>query len=128
MRKYDPDKAPNPREWLALDEQERMNLVKRYHRREGNYGESLDMHTVFHTVVETQLAEKHAPVKAAYLRLRKGGLNRHEAIHAIGSVLAEHVWGVVNEDKLEPDANEAYFAALDELTVESWHEAYRDQD
>jgi hypothetical protein len=86
------------------------------------------MHTVFHTVVETQLAEKHAPVKAACLRLRKGGLNRHEAIHAIGSVLAEHVWGVVNEDKLEPDANEAYFAALDELTVESWHEAYRDQD
>jgi hypothetical protein len=128
MRKYDPDKAPNPREWLALDEQERMNLVKRYHRQEGDYGESLDMHTVFHTVVETQLAEKHAPVKAAYLRLRKGGLNRHEAIHAIGSVLAEHVWGVVNEDKLEPDANEAYFAALDELTVESWHEAYRDQD
>jgi hypothetical protein len=58
MRKYDPDKAPNPREWLALDEQERMNLVKRYHRREGDYGESLELHTAFHTVVETQLAEK----------------------------------------------------------------------
>jgi hypothetical protein len=82
----------------------------------------------YHTVVETQLAEKHAPVKTACLRFRKGGLNRHEAIHAIGSVSAEHVWGVVNEDMLEPDPNEAYFAALDELTVESWHEAYRDQD
>ena len=105
-----------------------MNLVKRYHRREGDYGESLDLHTIFHTVVETQLAEKHAPVKAAYLRLRKGGLNRHEAIHAIGSVLAEHVWGIMKEDKLLPDPNEAYFAALDELTVESWHETYGDQD
>jgi hypothetical protein len=55
-------------------------------------------------------------------------LNRHEAIHAIGSALAEHVWEVGNEDKLRPDANEAYFAALDELTVESWHETYGDQD
>ena len=129
MRKYDPDKAPNPREWLALDEQQRMDPVERYHQREGGYGESLNLHTVFHTVVETQLAEKHAPVKAAYLRLRKGGVNRHEAIHAIGSVLAEHVWEVgMNEDKLRPDPNEAYLAALDELTVESWHEAYRDQD
>lgn len=105
-----------------------MNLVKRYHRREGDYGESLDLHTVFHTVVETQLAEKHVPVKAAYLRLRRGGLNRHEALHAIGSVLAEHVCGIVKGDKLQTDANEAYFAALEELTVESWHERYEDQD
>lgn len=106
-----------------------MNLVERYHRREGGFGESLALHTVFHTVVESQLAEKHAPVKAAYLRLRKGGLNRHEAIHAIGSVLAEHVWGIVNEKhKLLPDPNDAYFAALDDLTIESWYERHGDQD
>ena len=103
-------------------------MVERYHRREGGYGALLDTHTVIHTVVETQLAEKHAPVKAAYLRLRKGGLNRHESIHAIGSVLAEHLWEFVKEDKVHPDPNEVYFAALDELTVESWHKAYQDLD
>ena len=52
-------------------------------------------------------------------------MNRHEAIHAIGSVLAEHAWEIMKEDEVLPDPNDAYFAALDELTVESWHEAYR---
>jgi hypothetical protein len=31
MQRYDPLAAPDPEEWLALDEQERINLVRNYH-------------------------------------------------------------------------------------------------
>ena len=33
MRHYDPLEAPEPEEWLALDEAERNRLAERYHRR-----------------------------------------------------------------------------------------------
>ena len=33
MTKYDPERAPNPEEWLELDEQERIILAEQYHRR-----------------------------------------------------------------------------------------------
>ena len=33
MQRYDPLEAPDPDEWLALDEQERLDLVQEYHRR-----------------------------------------------------------------------------------------------
>jgi hypothetical protein len=32
MPKYDPHTGPDPREWLALDEQERIDCVRRYHK------------------------------------------------------------------------------------------------
>jgi len=34
MIKYDPLMAPDPMEWMALDEYERLELVVAYHRRE----------------------------------------------------------------------------------------------
>lgn len=51
-------------------------------------------------------------------------MNRHEAIHAIVSVLAEHVWLIMKDDEVLPNPNDACFAALEELTVESWQESY----
>jgi len=33
MQRYNPIVAPNPDEWLALDEQERINLARDYHRK-----------------------------------------------------------------------------------------------
>jgi hypothetical protein len=44
--------------------------------------------------VETQLAEGHAEATAALDRLLQEGLDRHEALHAIGSVLAEEGAGI----------------------------------
>ncbi|MCF8209544.1 MAG: hypothetical protein K9K38_09100 [Rhodoferax sp.] len=34
MTNYDPANQPDPAEWLALDEQERIGLVQDYHRTE----------------------------------------------------------------------------------------------
>ncbi|MGY4511289.1 hypothetical protein [Bradyrhizobium sp. USDA 3650] len=45
------------------------------------------MHAVIHAVVESQIADRELPVRAAAQRLMSEGLDRHEAIHAIRSVL-----------------------------------------
>lgn len=57
MQSYDPDQAPNPKEWLALGADERIRLVERYYASEGGYGGSLDVHARVHATIETQLAE-----------------------------------------------------------------------
>lgn len=43
-------------------------------------------------VAENQLAEAYLLAVEALARLRRDGLSRHDAVHAIGSVLAEHLW------------------------------------
>ena len=125
MRRYDPIKTPNPTEWLALDEGQRILMIERFHEQHGRYGESLKMHSIMHAVVEAQLAEKIEPVEDAFLRLRKDGLNRHDAIHAIGSILAEYIWEMLKKDEIG-DVNEEYFDRLSQLTKKSWHAHYED--
>jgi len=49
-----------------------------------------------------------------------GGLDRHEAIHAIGWVLVEFMADQVNAPESDTDPNAPYFAALERLTVEDW--------
>src|SRR5262249_5485734 len=53
---YEADKAPDPQEWLELDEQERIDLAIAYHR---HYhlpmGQSPKLHGVADTIVESQL-------------------------------------------------------------------------
>jgi hypothetical protein len=43
-----------------------------------------------------------------------------DAIHAIGMVLAEHIYDVLKTEPLSQDPNAPYFAALERLTVEDW--------
>ena len=52
------------------------------------------------------------------------GLDRHEAVHAIGSVLAEHIYGMLSEDSKLDDPNVAYYEELEPLTAKSWRERY----
>lgn len=122
MQDYDPDKAPNPDEWLALGRQERIRLVERYYSGAGGYGGSLGIHAQVIATIETQLADKITPVKAAFMRLRDNGLGRHEAIRAIGTVLAGHIRKIKDPEDLESDANRAYFAELESLTTDTWYE------
>ena len=53
---YDPDVAPDPASWLALDEEERLNQVLDYHRRAGISLPSENMHAVIHAGIENQIA------------------------------------------------------------------------
>lgn len=59
MEKYEPS-HPDPLDWLALDESERIDLVRKLH---GEAGEILpenseNMHAVMHVIVENQIARQ----------------------------------------------------------------------
>jgi hypothetical protein len=82
-----------------------------------------DAHAVIHATVENPLAEGIPSVTGALARLRQSGLDRHEAIHAIGSVLLEHLQALALAPEPVVDPNSAYFAALDRLTAESWRQS-----
>ena len=92
MEIYDPDIAPDPKSWLELSETERLLLVGDYHEQSEEELPNAQIHAAIHVVVENQLAEAYAPAVEALARLRREGLNRHDAVHAIGSVLAEQIW------------------------------------
>jgi hypothetical protein len=52
-----PLNAPDPHEWLGLDEQERIDEVVAYHRRNHlPMGGSANLHGISHIVVENQIA------------------------------------------------------------------------
>jgi hypothetical protein len=121
MLRYDPLEAPDPKEWLELDEQERIDLVREYHRRAGIDLPNEKLHATLHAIVEAQIALKEeTPVGRIAQRLIGEGLDRHNAIHAIGMVLAEHIYDVLKTTKSDKDPNAPYFAALERLTAEDW--------
>ncbi len=120
MNRYDPDTVPEPAQWLALDEQERIRLAEQYHRAARIKLPDLRAHAVLHAVVENQLAEPFEPVVRAMARLTGEGLTRHEAVHAIASVLAEHIFDSFNAKADAGDSAAIYGAAVERLSASSW--------
>ena len=127
MEYYDPNRAPSPEEWLALDEAERMVLVQVYHEEAGVELPNLMLHAAIHTTVENQVAlGEELPVRRKLAALMKEGLDRHEAIHAIGSVLAEFIYELMKGAQPGDDANERYLQAVSRLTAKPWRTSYSD--
>lgn len=124
VRRYDPDTTPNAEDWLALDEMERAHLVKTYHQAQRERLPNLPLHAMFHTVVENQLAEGYAPAMRAMARLMAEGLSRHDAVHAIGSVVASFIYHASKTDAagLDGDPNARIEADLDRLTAANWRQ------
>jgi hypothetical protein len=123
MNRYDPHHPPEPEEWLALDEEERIELVEEYHRRARICVPRAKAHAVIHAVIENQIAlGDEIPVQRTVQRLMSEGLDRHEALHAAGSVLAGHMNDLLRQPETDTDAdpNDAYYAALERLTAEEW--------
>ncbi len=125
IRAYDPLNPPDPDDWQSTDEGERMMLVTEYHRQAGVELPNEEVHAAVHVVVENQIAlgdETSAP--ATLDRLMREGLDRHEAIHAVGSVLADFMQALVRGDAA-PGATERYNEELEKLTVAEWLETFR---
>jgi hypothetical protein len=63
MDRYNPELAPDPNEWLQLDEDERLILVEEYHRdaRVPLPRKARRLHATIHAVVENQLALNDEP-------------------------------------------------------------------
>jgi hypothetical protein len=54
----------------------------------------------------------------------KEGLDRHEAVHAMGSVLSEKLFVVMSEQDAKGDLNADYVEKLKSLTAESWRRGW----
>ena len=96
IKNYHASHAPSPEEWLGAEK----------------------IHAIIHVVVENQLAMKVVPVPATIARLTRQGLNRHDAIHAIGSILIGDIQDII---KKEQEHNiKKYRRKLEKLTAKRW--------
>lgn len=119
--RYDPLKAPDAKEWLALDEDERMQLVLDYHVRAGVELPNARVHATMHAIVENQVAlGDETPVRRKVQQLMMQGLNRHDAIHAVASVLINHLYDAAQGKAPAGDSNQRYYSALKRLNARKW--------
>ncbi|ATU67001.1 hypothetical protein [Piscinibacter gummiphilus] len=118
---YDAEAAPEPGEWLALDEGERIRLAQSFHVNRKIRVPRLKLHAVIHVVVENQLAMGFGPSCRALVRLQKQGLSRHDAVHAIGSVVMDFVHEGFNTTPEKAQSMQVRLnAALESLSADSW--------
>lgn len=118
---YDANQAPNPAAWLETDEALRIAAVEEYHVENEPHllADSLLLHAAMHSTVETQLAAGDPPqIRNALARLQASGVSRHEALHALSSVLARHLYALMSHQ--HDFDRDAYVRELDALTAESW--------
>ena len=115
--RYDPTAAPDPLTWLGASEGDRLDSVLQQHKRARERAGNLRMHAAIHVTVEIQLAEGLEPTVRAMERLLEQGLARHDALHAIGSVVAEQMVAAVQGGSFDAAG---YAARLDALTAASW--------
>lgn len=119
--RYDPLEQIDSDAWLALDESERQRFVVRYHRRRQIPLTNEIAHALIHVMVENQIALGDAyPAKGVLFRLMSEGLDRHEAVHAIGSVLSQTFFIAMNDENADRDLNADYLERLHSLSAESW--------
>ena len=122
---YDPESTPDAKWWLSLDDIERARLVTAAHSKVHFEPSAKQLHATLHVIVENQLAlGAPAAVPQALVRLTNAGLTRHDAVHAIASVLAEHVYDAVHSHGAVADKPlpQAYDEAVSNLSVEKWRD------
>jgi hypothetical protein len=120
---YDPDRHVDPDAWFDFEESARIEAVEEYHQRAKVRLANANLHATTHVIVENQVALGDAyPVQSVLFRLMEEGLSRHDAIHAIGQVLAERLFAGLREEGQPADLNAEYLEKLNRLTAESWGE------
>ncbi len=120
---YDAERGPRGASWREAGEAARLAAVEAHHRTLGAAHPPTPkprLHAAIHLVVETQLASGEPPeVRLTLARLVSEGLSRHEALHAIGSIVASVVHGALTGASFEP----ASFANdLGALSAERWRQ------
>lgn len=122
MLKYDPMIPPDPEPWMEADEFERMDAVMRCHQKLRVKLPNEYLHAIIHAIIETQvILGAETPVAAKILQLQAEGLDRHEAIHAVGSALTQYIWKARQIEKKEGvDWQERYFEEVRAMTAQKW--------
>jgi hypothetical protein len=103
-----------------FDESERIDLVIDYHRSARIAVPNPSIHASLHVIVENQIIMgDETPVAATLGRLMAEGLDRHDAIHAIASVLSDVMYDTMKPNP-NGDLNAAYFREVAALTTARW--------
>jgi len=86
----------------------------------------LRAHATLQAVVEAQIAMQVDSVVRAMDRLKKQGLDRHDALHAIAAVLAAYLNELFKEriPPSVPGETSPYDSALDLLTARRWRQGH----
>lgn len=122
--RYDPKLPPNPEAWLSLDELDRLDLIADWHEESDEplpaSGDWMG-HAAIHAIVENQAAMgEELPVRATIDRLVREGLDRHDAVHAVGSVLIRFSSEMTADESDGEFDMAGYTAALEALTADEW--------
>lgn len=121
MDTYNPNKAIDRENWLALDEDLRIELVHYFHSGLdlGMAEDALQVHSSIHVIVENQLAMGVDFIPETFAKLTRQGLNRHEIIHAIGAIISEDIFDVM-KGNIEEFSPKKYRRKLEKLTAKRW--------
>jgi hypothetical protein len=123
---YNPTTPPNPSVWLELAEDERIRIVSLFHMVNRLKTGIEQGHAAVHVIVENQIAMGIEPTVRAIARLQTQGLSRHDALHAIGSVISSYVFEATRTpEEAEPGNLQAQIsAAIERLDARSWRQKY----
>ena len=121
MEKYDPIKLIEADQWLALDELDRIELVRAFHETLDDEmpSDALSVHSSIHVIVENQLAMGVELIPETIAKLIRQGLDRHEAIHAIGAIISVDIYDMLRGD-LQEFSPIRYRKKLEKITAKRW--------
>lgn len=118
---YDPLQAPDAVGWLDTEEGERITLALDFHSRARAELPNARLHATLHVIVENQVAlGDETPVQVKVRQLMAQGLDRHEAIHAIASVLIKYLSDLTQNGPPNDDTHRRYYSALRRLNARTW--------
>jgi len=120
--RYDPERPPAADVWKSLDEGEAELMIMQHHRSprcEHPPAPNPRLHAAAHLIVENQAATADLPVADALRRLVAEGLSRHEAVHAVGWLVARHLFPALGSGAKPPDLNQ-YYEEVSSLTAQAW--------
>lgn len=122
MDTYNPLIEPNKDEWLKSSEYDRIDAVREFHENSDDEFEAdgaLSIHSTLHVIVENQLAMEVELIPETIEKLTRQGLDRHEAIHAIGAIISEDLFYIMRGEKTEFSPKQ-YRRKLEKITAKRW--------
>jgi len=91
-----------------------------FHERVDESLTAIQAHAVIHVIVENQLALGMQDVAETLSRLVAQGLDRHEAVHAIGTLVTEDAFSLIRSESNEEWDQKRYQNRLEKLTAKRW--------